>query len=760
MKRLIIILYSLCFVTIVATGQIRGTVKDASNDKPLELVNVVLLSQQDSSFIAGCTTDSLGQFFISSATAQGILRASSIGYKAKTVNLRDATNTILLERDDIMLGEIMVTAKKYTHTSEGLIVNIAGSTYSKLGYASDVLKHLPFVSQKNGDFTVFGKGSPIIYINNRQIMDKEELSQLSSSEIKQVKIITNPGAEYDATVNAVIKIITAKRGNSVGALLDAGVSQERRTSHFGGLALNMGKGDFDFFASLRYNRNMSFTKQATDITYNNRILYDKLEMRDKNLSLKGVLGFNMQHKDYLSAGVRYQYTKVPQNSDKVANDLSVYDGYALRNAIASQDNRNKKSDRHYVNGYVIYYFTKEISLKLDADYMNTEGDTKQDYSVGKETLGTKSKSNNNLYAGRLTFSTPLLGGRVRTGTELSYTVNKNSFNVLEGYTMQNELQTTQNTAKQMGQSYFVQYERDWAEHWSGLIGGRFEDIKFRYYVDGKKSDVSHTNRGFYPSASVSYNADDLRMTLAYRVTTRRPSYFMLRSAVEYNNPYFYEGGTPDLKSQDKRTLSLSLSWKDLQMTANYSHVKNGAFYVLDMYNGSDSIVLFHTKNISKMKVFNISMVYSPTWFKVWQPTFSIDMTKPYITYMAQDYNKPIFYFEFGNILNLPHNVILGCGMNYNTEGNYDADLAYYSSDFCLDAYCIKTVWKSRLRLKLSISNAINTSREKWSKSTNGIYLNKWNDGGKLTIMFTASYCINKIINKYKGEYSSDEIYRL
>jgi len=37
-------------------------------------------------------------------------------------------------------------------------------------------------------------------------MDNGELAQLNSSDIKQVKIITNPGAEYAATVNAVIKI--------------------------------------------------------------------------------------------------------------------------------------------------------------------------------------------------------------------------------------------------------------------------------------------------------------------------------------------------------------------------------------------------------------------------------------------------------------------------------------------------------------------------------------------------------------------------
>jgi len=183
--------------------------------------------------------------------------------------------------------------------------------------------------------------------------------------------------------------------------------------------------------------------------------------------------------------------------------------------------------------------------------------------------------------------------------------------------------------------------------------------------------------------------------------------------------------------------------------ANFSHVKNGTFYVLDMYNGSDSIVLFHTKNIASVKVFNIGAVYTPTWFRVWSPTFSVNLTKPYITYMAQKHDKPICYFEFDNMLELPHNFMLGMDMNYNTAGDYDADLSYQVPDFGLDAYCIKTFLKGRLRIKLSISNAFNTSREKWSKSTNGISLYKWRDSGRRTLASLSAIVSIKLTTSIK-----------
>ena len=41
--------------------------------------------------------------------------------------------------------------------------------------------------------------------------NKKELEQLKSTDIKSVELITNPGAKYDATVGAIVKIQTIRR---------------------------------------------------------------------------------------------------------------------------------------------------------------------------------------------------------------------------------------------------------------------------------------------------------------------------------------------------------------------------------------------------------------------------------------------------------------------------------------------------------------------------------------------------------------------
>ena len=68
-----------------------------------------------------------------------------------------------------------------------------------------------------------------------------------------MKIITNPGAEYDATVNAVIRITTVKTtGDGWSGMIDSRVSIERKVSHDAGASLNYRKGGLDLFGSLRY----------------------------------------------------------------------------------------------------------------------------------------------------------------------------------------------------------------------------------------------------------------------------------------------------------------------------------------------------------------------------------------------------------------------------------------------------------------------------------------------------------------------------
>ncbi|GHT60679.1 hypothetical protein AGMMS50239_10100 [Bacteroidia bacterium] len=70
---------------------------------------------------------------------------------------------------------------------------------------------MPGILVKGNEITVFSKGSPIIYINNRKLYDANELQRLKSTDIKTIELITNPGAKYDAEGRAVLLIKTNQK---------------------------------------------------------------------------------------------------------------------------------------------------------------------------------------------------------------------------------------------------------------------------------------------------------------------------------------------------------------------------------------------------------------------------------------------------------------------------------------------------------------------------------------------------------------------
>lgn len=758
-----ILIIKLLMLSLCTLAQIKGIVREKDSNLPMEFVNVTILSASDSTFITGTTTDSLGMFIIPSTIPNGIIRVSYIGCNTQFRKIvpEDSVYNFFLQPNENSLKEVIVKGKTYLHTSKGIIANIASGPLAKLGNGLDVLSHLPFIINKNGNISVLGKGKPLIFINNRLVRNQSELHQINSSDIKRVEIITNPGAEYDATISAVIKIITSKPiGEGIGCLANAGLSMERRLSHYSGLNIKYRKKEFDVFADFRYNQRSSEAKQLSDRSLLTRQVNENLDMRINAFSWNGSVGLNYEHRDKVAMGAIYKYTSVPDETFTVDDYVEVKHLGRVR-GFMSNDKRKSAIYSHYINGYLSYYFTKDTYLKIDFDYMNSSNENNQDYSLSSKEIHSKNHSNNMLYAYRAKVISPLAGGTLTSGTDGAFTTNKNRYSILDGTTLRNSLLPTSNVAKQQLYSIFSEYEKSFGAHWDISMGIRFEYMNFNYYNNSNNSTKdSQKDKGFYPSTAINYKNNDVQMTLAYRYMTLRPSYFMLRNSVEYNNPYGYEGGTPNLLPQKTNMLSFSLGWKDLQVMANYSMMKNSTMYVYDRYNGSDSIAIFHTQNIKSNQTFDIALYYSPIWFKIWRPSFTIDFTKPFLVYNNSEYNKPIYSFLLNNIITLPKHFQIGVNMSFNTCGNLDTELVSYSQNFDCNIHCVKDFFNEKLRLKFAVNNLFNTSREKWSKNTNNIILNKWNDADRCTFIFTASYQINPSKNKYKGEKSSNELNRL
>ena len=110
-----------------------------------------------------------------------------------------------------------------------VVTRIEGTPLAESGTASEMLVKVPGMTGSEDDPEVLGKGRPTIYINGRLMRDENELKRLRSEDIRDVEVINNPGAQYDATVKAVVRIRTRRQqGDGLGLNLALTDEQDLR----------------------------------------------------------------------------------------------------------------------------------------------------------------------------------------------------------------------------------------------------------------------------------------------------------------------------------------------------------------------------------------------------------------------------------------------------------------------------------------------------------------------------------------------------
>ncbi|MBR2210148.1 MAG: hypothetical protein IJ896_01555, partial [Fibrobacter sp.] len=198
--------------------------------EPVAYANVAVLSKADSTVVCGVVTQEDGTFNIVTSETDGIMMVAMLGYK--TVYLSPVDGAVITLADDTQTLEGAVASAvmpKTKLTGEGLQTNVRGSVLENAGSANDVLSKTPGLIKSQNGLEVIGKGSPMVYINGRRVSDASELDRLQSNEIQSVEVITNPGAQYDATVRAVVRIRTIRRqGDGFGFNLNASDAQSLR----------------------------------------------------------------------------------------------------------------------------------------------------------------------------------------------------------------------------------------------------------------------------------------------------------------------------------------------------------------------------------------------------------------------------------------------------------------------------------------------------------------------------------------------------
>ena len=740
-----------------------GTIID-ENRQPVPYANVYLLHPSDSTVIGGGVSNEAGVFVIPYEQATVLVRISYVGYKTvyRLCN-NEQVGTIQMKPETMTIKGVIITGERPKVQLQGnsLVMNVEGTVMERMGTAEDVLSRVPTISKKGDVFEILGKGVPLIYLNNRKLTDLQELKNIQSDNIKNVEVIQNPGARYDASVNAVIIIHTKRAtGEGLGVELSSWSRKGHGFANNERINLTFRTGKLELFANLFGAYNKRWEKgefEQTVFADTLWVITNKQKDKVYNPFLEGRFGFNYQLNENNSFGGFYQntydYVKTWSDYD---DDLQA-NGNMYDHLQNSSVNRAEGAPKHQVN---LYYMGKigKFAIDFNADYTyRNQRNRNQQQELSDEyddrDVNTYALTRSRLMAEKLFVTHPIGKGQIEVGEEYTNTRWNSSFENAEGY-----IANSNNEQHEQAIAPFVEL-RQQVGRFRLSAGLRYEHVESEYFVGGtRRDDQSRTYDDFFPSVSLSTSVKNVQLSFSYAKRTRRPSYWQLSSDVIYENRLNMQTGNPYLKPIKYQNVNAMVMWKWLYLNTNFSHCVDPILYTAESLESDSKVNLVTYKNYNHADWLtitlgaqkNIKLGHEVTW----TPQYNISLMKPWFKadFLCEQksFSQPMLSLQLGNIVSFPYDWLVQADFNMHTHGNSGANANFDCTNPIFSLSVSKDFFKRRLNIKLSGNDLFNGAINRFTLYSNRMMFRKMEDNDSRCVTLSLRYRFNVTPSKYKG----------
>ena len=742
---------------------LKGTIIDEKG-LPVAYANIAILNPSDSTLLCGGVSNESGYFAIPLEQERVLARISYVGYKTiYKLCYNENIGRIRLYPDNYTINGVVIQGERPKAVLQGnsLVMNVEGTLMERMGTAEDVLTRVPMIAKRGEGFEILGKGTPLIYLNNRKLTDLNELRNIQSDFIRSVEVIQNPGARYDASVNAVI-IIRTKRvaGEGLGVELSSWSRCGRGYANNERINLTYRTGGLELFANLfgAYNRRKSSGEfEQTIFADTLWVINNKQKNNVRNPFLEGRFGFNYQINDNHSFGGFYQNTYDYVKTRSEYEDDLLADGNPYDHLQNSSVKRNKNAPNHQVN---LYYTGKvgQLSIVFNADYTSRkQHSTNQQQELSNEyedrDVNTESQTRSKMFAEKLFVTHPLWKGQIEIGEEYINTRWRSSFDNQEGY-----IANSDNEQHESNIAPFMEL-RQRLGRFQLSAGLRYEHVKSEYFVSGQRRDEQcRTYDDIFPSASVSTSVKNLQLSFSYAKRTSRPAYWLLSSDVTYENRLNRQTGNPYLKPIKYHNLNAMVMWKWLYLMTNYSHCVDPIISEAESLEDDSKVNLVTSKNYDHADWLTVTLGAQKN-IKLsggitWTPQYNISLMKPWLEGMflgqKKNFNHPMLSLQLGNIVSLTHDWLLQVDFNMHTHGNTGSNIWVDCTNPMFSLSVSKDFFKHRLNVKLSGNDLLNGGINHVMLYSNRMMFRKMEDNDSRCIQFSLRYRFNVTPSKYKG----------
>ena len=745
-----------------STFRYKGRILDERGNAA-EYATIALLSPIDSTIVGHGVSNENGSFVIPCNSRKVLARITYIGYK--TVN-RIYNNTemgiIKLQPKTMIVKGVVVKGDRpqYKMLSGGMEVAVEHTLLSKMANTFEVLSLLPRVSVDGQKISVFGKGTPIVYINNKRVNDNNEIVNITPDNIKSISVITSPGSEYDAEVESVIRIRTKeRRANGFSLRADAFGKYNKWMSDYELISARYQTKKFEIANSLwtMGTHDGEDNNLITDIYlpdkhyYNDQLIH--LDTNNRFLSEKLSADYSLN--DSNSIGGSYRYYGMLNGRSNSASQQDVFLNGVAQGSIQQNGVIKPHLGSHQAD---IYYVGKigQVGIDFNATYY-TVNNRRSDESIesskelGNQEVHSSNRQNSDMWAGKLVVNIPLWKGNMSAGTELSKTDSHGTF-----LNEEQLVPSTETDIHERNVAGFAQYGLSLSK-WTIGLGVRYENIIRDYFSGGvKQDDVSKRYSNFFPNLSISWNKGNWFWQLNVNEKIHRPSYRQLGNFMQFDNRFLYEGGNPALQPEKVFNAEAMMLYKWLNVSAGYKYLKDVIEWTKYIYPGKEfaynTSLNFDHKQLLYASV-NVSPklgIFRPTWgFNYNQQFFD---TRKYGASKAL--SKPLLSCSLNNNFALSETMNAAIRLNASTT-HADGFLmmkSYYRVDLQFDKSFANRTWI----IYLSANDIFKTAKERWTMYGLGAGTTKDCYNYIRNISLQVTYNFNAKRSKYKGTGAGNE----
>ena len=740
----------------------KGRIIDESGNAA-EYANITLLSPIDSTIVGHGVSNENGSFVIPCNSRKVLARITYVGYKTiSRIYSNPEMGIIKLQPETMIIKGVVVKGDRpqYKMSPGGVEVAVEHTLLSKMANTFDVLNLLPRVSVNGQKISVFGKGTPIVYVNNKRVNDNNEIVNITPDNIKSISVITSPGAEYDAEVESVIRIRTKeRRANGFSLRTDAYGKYNKWMSDYELVSARYQTKKFEIANSLwtMGTHDGEENNLITDIYlpdkhyYNDQLIH--LDTNNRFLSEKLSADYSLNDSNSIGGSYRY-YGMLKGRTNSVSRQDVLLNGMA-HGSIDQEEVMKPFLSLHQAD---IYYVGKvgHVGVDFNATYYavkNRRNDEGFEISkeLGNQEVHSSNRQNSDMWAGKLVVNIPLWKGNMSVGTEMSKTDSHGTF--------LNEEQLVPSTKTDIHErniAGFAQYGLV-LNKWTVGLGVRYENIVRDYLSDGvKQDDVSRKYNNFFPNLSVSWNKGNWNWQLNVNEKIHRPSYRQLGNFMQFDNRFLYEGGNPTLQPEKVFNVETMMLYKWLNVSVGYKYLKDVMEWTKYIYPGKE--FAYNTSlNFDHKQLLYASVHVSPK-LGIFRPTWGFNYNQQFFDTRkygaSKALSKPLLSCSLNN--NFALSETMNAAIRLNASTTHADGFLMMKSGYSVNLQFDKSFANRTWIIYLSANDIFKTAKERWTMYGLGAGTTKDCYNYTRCISLQVTYNFNAKRSKYKGTGAGNE----